>query len=62
MTIEQNVDPGQIRAQIDALLAALPDAAASEHELSLTELEELARRLSAAHDVLVHALELAEKG
>lgn len=48
-------EPDQIRAQIDALLAELP--ADSE-----TELDEIARRLDQAHDVLVHALESVEKG
>ncbi|MGB8389631.1 hypothetical protein [Mycobacterium sp.] len=56
------IDPDQIRAEIDALLARLPDPADPEHELSLAELEEIARRLSEAHDVLLAALESAEKG
>lgn len=54
--------PDQIRAQIDALLAALPpfgDAAATPAE---TDLDAVARRLSEAHDVLVDALESVEKG
>lgn len=62
MTIDPNSDPAQIRVQIDTLLAQLPDLAADGSELSLTELEELARRLSEAHDVLVRALESTEKG
>ncbi|MBW0017694.1 MAG: hypothetical protein JO236_09150 [Mycobacterium sp.] len=59
------IDPVQIRAEIDALLAQLPDPA---HPVdagkgpSLAELEEIARRLSEAHDVLLQALESAEKG
>ncbi len=48
-------DPDQIRAQIDALLAELPDPAEGD-------IDEIARRLSLAHDVLVRALESAEKG
>jgi hypothetical protein len=56
------IEPDHIRAQIDALLAELPEIAEAGSELSVAELEELARRLSAAHDVLVHALESAEKG
>ncbi|HYB80864.1 MAG TPA: hypothetical protein VED43_04260 [Mycobacterium sp.] len=55
-------DPDQIRAEIDALLAQLPDTADTENEPSLAELEEIARRLSEAHDVLLQALESAEKG
>ena len=57
-----NVDPVALRAEIDALVAQLPDTADAEHDLSLAELEEIARRLSEAHDVLMQALESAEKG
>jgi hypothetical protein len=55
------IDPDQIRAEIDALVAQLPEPDA-EHDLTLAELEEIARRLSEAHDVLLRALESAEKG
>ncbi len=55
-------DPDQIRAQIDAVLAELPDPANPERMPSEADLEELARRLSEAHDMLVQALESAEKG
>jgi hypothetical protein len=57
-----NIDPDQLRAEIDALLAQLPDAADADPEPSLAELEEIARRLSEAHDVLLQALESAERG
>ena len=60
-----NIDPDQLRAEIDALMAQLPQAQDPENperEPSLAELEELARRLSEAHDVLLQALESAEKG
>lgn len=62
------IDPDQIRSEIDALLAQLPDPGGLENaenrppELGLKELEEIARRLSEAHDVLLAALESAEKG
>lgn len=65
------IDPDQIRAEIDALLGRLPDPADLQGPVdpenadsgpSLTELEEIARRLSEAHDVLLQALESAEKG
>jgi hypothetical protein len=56
------IDPDQIRAEIDALVAQLPADGHAEHALSLAELEEIARRLSEAHDVLLQALESAEKG
>jgi hypothetical protein len=60
------IDPDQIRAEINALLAQLPDVAdmenGPENGPSLADLEEMARRLSEAHDVLLRALESAEKG
>ncbi|BAX92511.1 hypothetical protein [Mycobacterium shigaense] len=60
-----NIDPDQIRSDIDALLAQLPEAGdpeTPESGPSLSELEDIARRLSEAHDVLLAALESAEKG
>jgi hypothetical protein len=56
-----STDPQEIRARIDALLAELPDPANSEKMPTEADLEELARRLSEAHDMLVQALESAEK-
>jgi hypothetical protein len=56
------IDPDQLRAEIESLLAQLPDDAEGENGPSLAELEEIARRLSEAHDVLLQALESAEKG
>ncbi len=62
------IAPDQIRAEIDALLAQLPAPGDPENpekeppEFRLAELEEIARRLSEAHDVLLAALESAEKG
>lgn len=56
------IDPEQIRAEIESLLAQLPDADNPGAGPSLDELEEIARRLSEAHDVLLRALESAEKG
>ena len=53
--------PEEIRARIDAILAELPDPANPEKMPSEADLEELARQLSAAHDMLVQALESAEK-
>jgi hypothetical protein len=57
-----DIDPDQLRAEIDALVAQLPATADAEHQPSLADLEEIARRLSEAHDVLLRALESAEKG
>ena len=56
------IDPDQIRSEIEALVAQLPDVADAENAPSLAELEDIARRLSEAHDVLLRALESAEKG
>ena len=56
------IDPDQIRAEIEELLAQLPDTADADDGPSLEELEAIARRLSEAHDVLMRALESAEKG
>lgn len=58
------IDPDQIRAEIDALLAQLPDFADLEDSvsgLSLAQLEEVALRFSEVHSVLLQALESAEK-
>jgi hypothetical protein len=52
----------EIRARIDAVLAELPDPADPENVPAEADLEEIARRLSEAHDMLVQALESAEKG
>ncbi len=56
------MEPDQIRAQIDAVLAELPELDDDVNELDEAKLEEIARRLSEAHDTLVRALEMAEKG
>ena len=54
-------NPEEIRARIDAILAELPDPTNPEKMPAEADLEELARQLSAAHDMLVQALESAEK-
>jgi uncharacterized membrane protein len=48
-----STETDQIRTRIEALLAGLPDDA---------DVDELARRLEEAHDVLVQALESVELG
>jgi hypothetical protein len=55
-------DPDQIRARIAAVLAELPDPADAENLPAEADLEEIARQLSEAHDMLVQALESAERG
>ncbi|MBV9092026.1 MAG: hypothetical protein JO044_19295 [Mycobacteriaceae bacterium] len=52
-----STDPEQIRAEIDSLLAGLPDVAAAGAGL---DLEAVAARLAAAHDLLVRALDSVE--
>jgi hypothetical protein len=56
-----STEPEQIRAQVDALLAELPDMSAGGG-LDGMDIDEVARRIDAAHDVLVQALESVEKG
>ena len=56
-----STDPEEIRARINAILAELPDPANPEKMPVEADLEELARQLSEAHDMLVQALEAAEK-
>jgi hypothetical protein len=50
-------DPDQIRSEISALLAVLPDPDSPD-----ADSEEVAARLEEAHDLLVRALESVEKG
>jgi hypothetical protein len=57
-----NTDPDQIRARIDAILAELADHGDAENLPAEADLEEMARQLSEAHDMLVQALESAERG
>ena len=57
-----NTDPDEIRARIDEILAELPDPATAENMPAEADLEEMARQLSEAHDMLERALESAEKG
>ena len=45
-----STDPEEIRARINALLAELPNLTNSENVTTEADLEELARRLSEAHD------------
>ena len=52
-------DPDQIRAQVAALLAELPDADAADAEH--VDVEHIAARLEEAHDLLVRALESVER-
>lgn len=59
MISEMTTDPDQIRAQVAALLAQLPDpnAADAEH----VDVERIAACLEEAHDLLVQALESVER-
>ena len=62
MNTDMSTEPDQIRAQIAALLADLPDPAAEGVELADADIDLLAARLEEAHDLLVRALESVEKG
>ena len=64
MNTAMSTEPDQIRNQVAALLAELPGIA---HEsigpgyLDDIDIDDVARRLEQAHDVLVQALESVEK-
>jgi hypothetical protein len=51
-------EPEQIRTEVDALLAQLPDTEAAASDV---DLDAVAARLEEAHDVLVRALEAVEQ-
>ena len=55
-------DPEQLRAEIAALLAELPDMTPEGVDLASLDLDAVASRLEEAHVVLVRALESVEKG
>lgn len=57
-----STDADQVRARMDALLAELPDIAHDEAGHHGLDIDDVARRLEEAHDVLVQALESVEKG
>jgi hypothetical protein len=62
---DMSTDPDQIRAQIAALLADLPDPAqegSGFDQLSESDIDLIAARLEEAHELLVRALESVEKG
>jgi hypothetical protein len=59
-----SIDPEQIRNQVAALLAELPDIATESTDpdgVDDVNIDDVARRLEQAHDVLVQALESVEK-
>jgi hypothetical protein len=57
-----STDPEELRAEIHALLAELPDITAEGVDLANLDIDAIATRLDQAHDVLVGALESVEKG
>jgi hypothetical protein len=57
-----STEPEQILAEINALLAELPDTGAEGADLADLDLDAIAARLEEAHEVLVRALESVEKG
>ena len=57
-------DPDQIRARVAELLSELPDLSghsAGDPAADDSTIDDVARRLERAHDVLVQALESVEK-
>jgi hypothetical protein len=54
MNTDPRTDPAQIRAEVDQILAELPDDG--------TDIDAAGRRLEQAHQILVDALESVEKG
>lgn len=56
------IEPDQIRTRIEALLAELPGDAELSELLAQADIDELARRLGEAHDILLRALESVERG
>ncbi len=58
-----NTDPKQIRAQVDAVLADLPqiDPEAADN-VETADIDAVGQRLEEAHRILVDALESVEKG
>jgi len=62
-----NIDPHQIPAQVDAVLAGLPpidsaDSVDRDDAAEAAMIDAHARRLEEAHQILVDALESVEKG
>jgi hypothetical protein len=55
-------DAEQIRTEVAALLAELPDVTDEGTDLAALDIDAVAARLEEAHDVLVRALESVEKG
>jgi hypothetical protein len=51
-----STDPDQVRVDVEALLADLPEADAPE-----ADIEAIASRLEQAHDLLVDALQAVER-
>lgn len=63
MNTDMTTDPDQIRAQVAALLAELPDPDADPDapDAARLDVETIAARLEEAHDLLVLALESVER-
>jgi hypothetical protein len=60
--MDMSAEPEHVHAEIDALLAQLPDTAEGAADPADVDLDAVAARLEEAHDVLVRALEAVEKG
>jgi hypothetical protein len=57
VNLDMTTDPDQIRSNIAALLAVLPEPDSAD-----ADVDDIAARLEEAHDLLVQALESVERG
>ncbi|MBN3508775.1 hypothetical protein [Mycolicibacterium nivoides] len=55
-------DPDQLRAQVAAVLADVPDPAVDPSALEGMDIDVVAARLEQAHDLLLQALESVDRG
>ena len=55
-------DPDELREQVAAVLAEVPDPAVDPSALAGTDIDVVAARLEQAHDLLVAALESVDRG
>lgn len=57
-----STEPDHIRTRIETLLAELPGDAEFAELPAQADIDEVARRLDEAHDILLRALESVERG
>lgn len=57
-----STDTDELRAQVAAVLAGVPDPAVDPSALEAMDIDVVAARLEEAHDLLVQALESVDRG